>query len=131
SYDRTNFHPLGLRLFQTRIAAVEPRLRTIVEESPRPRTHMTPPVDGPVEEKERQLYSQAEEETNPYRWEFDLCNVTLGNFHYRKMSLVRDYSLLLDKSEEHSAFDAIFSLEPREAQTEPPKPLPIEESYPI
>src|SRR5207253_2481461 len=109
-------------------------------ETPRPRTHMTPveeasspPTPLPEGEgsKERQLYSQVEEETNPFRWEFDLCNVTLGNFHYRKMSLVRDYSVLLDKNEEHGAFDTIFSLEPRETPTEPPKPLPIEESYPI
>jgi superfamily I DNA and/or RNA helicase len=131
SYDRDNYHPLGLRLFQTRIAPAAPRLRTLVEEKPRPRTHMMPVEEAPVEEKERQLYSQVEEETNPYRWEFDLCNVTLGNFHYRKMSLVRDYSVLLDKNEEHSAFDTIFSLEPREAPTAPPQPLPIEESYPI
>ncbi len=130
SYERDNYHPLGLRWFQTRIAPAEPRLRTLVE-SPRPRTHMTPVVDELGEEKEQQLYSQAGEETNPYRWEFDLCNVTLGNFHYRKMSLVRDYSVLLDENKEHQPFDTIFSLEPREAPTDPPKPLPIEDSYPI
>ena len=131
SYARDNYHPLGLRLFQTRIAPAEPRLRSVIEESPRPRTQMAPVDETPIAEKERQLYSQVEEETNPYRWEFDLCNVTLGNFHYRKMSLVRDYTVLLDKSEEHPAFDAIFSLEPRDARAEPVKPLPIEESYPI
>jgi superfamily I DNA and/or RNA helicase len=138
SYARDNYHPLGLRLFQTRIAPAEPRLRTMVEETPRPRTHMMPaqeslPDQLPAGEasKERQLFSQVEEETNPYRWEFDLCNLTLGNFHYRKMSLVRDYSVLLDKNEVHEAFDTIFSLEPREVAAEPPQPLPIEESYPI
>jgi superfamily I DNA and/or RNA helicase len=131
SYDRGNYHPLGLRLFQTRIAAAEPRLRTIVEESPRPRTHIVPAVESPIDEKERQLYGHVDEETNPYRWEFDLCNVTLGNFHYRKMSLVRDYTTLLDKNEEHAAFDAIFSLEPRDVLCESPRPLPVEESYPI
>ena len=35
-------------------------------------------------------------EQNPYVWNFDLCSVTLGNFKYRKMSLVRDYETLLD-----------------------------------
>ena len=101
---------------------------TPVEEQPSP----TPSESLPEgQEKERQLYSQVEEETNPFRWEFDLCNVTLGNFHYRKMSLVRDYTELLDKNDPHSAFDTIFSLEPREAPAEPPKPLPIEECYPI
>jgi superfamily I DNA and/or RNA helicase len=131
SYDRDNYHPLGLRLFQTRILPVDHRFRNVVEETPRPRTFMAPPVDAPVAEAERQLYSHVEEETNPFRWEFDLCNVTLGNFHYRKMSLVRDYSVLLDHGEEHAGFDRIFSLQPRPAPTAPPGPLPPEESYPI
>jgi DNA polymerase III delta prime subunit len=131
SYDRDNYHPLGLRLFQTRIAPAEPRLRTMVEESPRPRTHMMPVEEKPLDTKERQLYTQAEEETNPFQWEFDICNVTLGNFHYRKMSLVRDYSVLLDENKEHQPFDTIFSLEPRELPGEPVQLLPLEDSYPI
>src|SRR5262249_3548181 len=75
SYARENYHPLGLRLFQPRIAPAEPRLRTLVEETPRPRTHMTWVEPPAAEERQRQLYSQAEPETNPYHWEFDLCNV--------------------------------------------------------
>jgi len=130
SYDRTNYHPLGLRLFQTRVAPVVPRLRTIVEESPRPRMHMSPAAED-TSTKERQLYTQVEDETNPYRWEFDLCNVTLGNFHYRKMSLVRDYAVLLDRSGEHPAFDAIFSLEPREVAGEALPLPPLAERFPI
>jgi len=131
SYDRTNYHPLGLRLFQTRVAPVEPRLRTIIEETPRPRPHMTPPADPPAAEAERRLYSQVEAETNPYRWEFDLCNVTLGNFHYRKMSLVRDYAVLLDRPDELPAFDAIFSPDPRAAAGPDPDPLPLADRYPV
>jgi hypothetical protein len=131
SYSRENYHPLGLRLFQTRIAPAEPRLRTIAEDTPRPRTHMAPVEAPPADEKQRQLYSQAEPETNPYQWEFDLCNVTLANLHYRKMSLVRDYSLLQEENRAHAGFDRIFSLEPRETPAEPPPPLPIEDSYPI
>src|SRR5207244_7461433 len=56
---------------------------------------------------------------------------TLGNFHYRKMSLVRDYSVLLEQSDDHAAFEAIFSSEPRDLPNEPPRPLPLEDSYPI
>ena len=48
SYQRDNYHPLGLRLFQTRIAA-EPRLRMMAEETPRPRTQMMP--DSPQQVK--------------------------------------------------------------------------------
>ena len=131
SYDRDNYHPLGLRLFQARIMPTEPRLRNLVEETPRPRTRMSPAVELAADEKERQLYSQMQDETNPFQWEFDLCNVTLGNFRYRKMSLVRDYSVLLDHGENHAAFDAIFSAQPREPSSFPSGPLPPEESYPI
>jgi predicted DNA-binding WGR domain protein len=130
SYDRDNFHPLGLRLFQTRIRPPENRLRPILADTPRPRTFMLP-ATPPATDKERMLYSVSEEETNPYQWEFDLCNVTLGNFRYRKMSLVRDYEALLQKGTAHPAFEAIFSLEPRPVQAVQPEPPPLDEHYPI
>ena len=53
---------------------------------------------------------------SPYHWQFDLCRVTLGNFRYRKMSLVRDYEILLESDEDHAPFDATFSLVPRSAE---------------
>ena len=40
SYDQDNFHPLGLRLFQTRIRPSSTNLRTIVAEKPAPRRYM-------------------------------------------------------------------------------------------
>lgn len=129
SYDRDNYHPLGLRLFQTRVAPPRPSLSDLVEETPRPRTHMV--AAEPDETKERRLVTQTADETNRYNWEFDLCNVTLGNFHYRKMSLVRDYTTLLDRTDEHAGFDSIFSLQPRDALAQAAKPLPIDDSYPI
>ena len=61
---------------------------------------MAAPVAAePDETKERRFVTQTAEETNSYHWEFDLCSVTLGNFHYRKMSLVRDYTTLLDRTD--------------------------------
>jgi hypothetical protein len=131
SYDRDNYHPLGLRLFQTRILSPEPRLRTLVAESPRPRSFMTASETALSVEKERRLFAPAEDETNPYRWTFDLCSVTLGNFHYRKMSLVRDYDMLLARQEAHEGFDAVFSLQPRASLADSAAPLPLEESFPI
>ena len=54
---------------------------------------------------------QSETESNPYVWDFDLCNVTLGNFNYRKMTLVRDYNAAPRCGRaRHPAFDAMFSL---------------------
>jgi predicted DNA-binding WGR domain protein len=131
SYDADNFHPLGLRLFQTRIRPPETQLRTIVAEKPRPRRFMLPSVEAPAAEKERLLYSLAEEETNPYHWEFDLCNVTLGNFRYRKMSLVRDYTALQENGSWPAGLDALFTLEPRPPQPARAQPPDLEDSHPI
>ncbi|HEV3120168.1 MAG TPA: AAA domain-containing protein, partial [Gemmataceae bacterium] len=131
SYDRDNFHPLGLRLFQTRIRPADTHLRAIVTESPRPRSFMTPSTESPAADKETLLYSLAEEESNPYRWEFDLCNITLGNFRYRKMSLVRDYAALLENGAWPPGLESLFSLEPRPAQQVRAEPPPLDDANPI
>ena len=144
SYSRENYHPLGLRLFETHVRAPEIALRNIIEDTPRPRTSMAADASVPgteepqaalepaaESEKERLLYAVAEEETNPYQWEFDLCSVTLGNFHYRKMSLVRNYEVLLANERAHRAFDAIFSQDPRPAQPPEVKPLALDDAYAI
>jgi predicted DNA-binding WGR domain protein/DNA polymerase III delta prime subunit len=68
-------------------------------------------------------------EENPYVWNFDLCSVTLGNFRYRKMSLVRDYETLLADPPKNPAFDATFSLAPRAAERRLPPAVPLEDRY--
>jgi predicted DNA-binding WGR domain protein len=55
----------------------------------------------------------AESESNPYNWDFDVCHMVLGNFHYKKMSLVRDYNLVIDQQLQHHVFDAFFDDQPR------------------
>ena len=62
-------------------------------------------------------------------WNFDLCSVTLGNFKYRKMSLVRDYETLLADSPVNAAFEATFSLEPRPAERQLPPAVPLEDRF--
>lgn len=131
SYDAANFHPLGLRLFQARIRPPETRLHTLIEDTPRPRTFMYPPIEQPAAEKEKLLYSKVEEEANPFRWELDLCSVTLGNFRYQRMSLVRDYSALLQDHTVHPPFEAIVSVEPRAAPPLQPAAPSLDESYAI
>ncbi|HWI57448.1 MAG TPA: AAA domain-containing protein, partial [Bacillota bacterium] len=66
---------------------------------------------------------------NPYAWEFDLCAMTLGNFNYRKMTLVRDYANLIETDLVSEAFDQIFSLEPKPPETGPAPALPLKEQY--
>jgi hypothetical protein len=131
SYDPDNFHPLGLRLFQTRIRPAATNLHAIVAEKPLPRQFMVPSAEAPAVEKERLLYAQAEEPGNPFHWEFDLCSITLGNFRYRKMSLVRDYAALSETGKWPASLEALFSLEPRPAQAARAEPPPLEDSHPI
>ncbi len=100
SYDPANYHPLGIKLFSAKVRPPSTNLRAIIEEKPRPRTFAVPrSPTQPVAEKERSFFQPARGwgEGNPYAWSFDLCSVTLGNFKYRKMSLVRDYETLLEE----------------------------------
>ncbi|MDP7014885.1 MAG: DUF4011 domain-containing protein, partial [Pirellulaceae bacterium] len=116
SYDPANYHPMGLTLFSTKIRQPETQLRAILEKRPRPKSYMSNPADGPADavESEKTFFTlKRAADDNPYNWEFDLCSVTLGNFKYRKMSLVRDYAAMVDREIENQAFDDIFSLTPR------------------
>ncbi|WP_164103206.1 AAA domain-containing protein [Candidatus Laterigemmans baculatus] len=114
SYDPANYHPLGIKLFSSLIRPPATHLREIVEQAPRPRQYVAPEPEAPTVEKEKQFYAlQSAAEANPYEWTFDLCSVTLANFRYRRMSLVRDYEALLASDEPNPAFDAVFSLSPR------------------
>jgi len=132
SYDPATYHPLGIKLFSAKIRPPRTHLREIIEEKPRPRTFAAPPPEPPVAEKERSFYSLQEGgEANPYVWGFDLCSVTLGNFKYRKMSLVRDYEALLDQQPPNPAFEATFSLVPRPVDGELPTTPTLEERYDV
>ncbi len=130
SYDQANYHPLGITLFSAKIRAPATHLRSLIEEKPRPRSFAAGEPEPPVVEKERLLFHLQEGgEENPYAWNFDLCSVTLGNFRYRKVSLVRDYETLLADPRANPAFEATFSLIPRPAERPLPPALPLEERF--
>src|SRR5262249_16815664 len=106
--------------------------RTILEEQPRPRSFISPPADSPVVEKERSLYALTEDDgANPYHWEFDLCNVTLGSFRYRNLSLVRDYPPLLQQKPANPPREAIFSRHPRPVEPAEAKPVVLAERFDV
>ena len=108
SYDKNDFRPLGLQLFQKKILPAPLPLRELVGAPPLPR-QLNMVADG-----ERKTFSLVEDSLgNPYSWEFDLCSMTLANFNYRKMTLVRDYSQLITSDLPNAAFDRVFSLEPK------------------
>jgi predicted DNA-binding WGR domain protein len=134
SYDAGNFHPLGLAIFRAKVRPGPTRLREIVQDKPAPRSYMTAPspADSPVSAKEKQFYSLREEaDDNPYNWDFDLCRLTLGNFKYRKMTLVRDYTELRQDGIKTPAFDAVFSLAARPVAWEAPPSPPLEGRFHI
>jgi len=127
SYKRENLKPLGLQTFLQKIKpASSPFEGVLGDAAPRSLPQFIvandsrPVTNGKVLEKERLTYSvKGPEDENPYTWIFDLCNLTLGNFNYRKMSLVTDYNRLIDLDLPNSAFDRIFSLEPRPVSSTP------------
>ena len=118
SYDRENLHPLGLQLFLDKVRPTPMPMRDVAGAAPQPRLpHIvdpSPPNEpDKVLETERQMFSLREgANQNPYSWDFDLCTLTLGNFNYRKMTLVRDFSNLIETDLGSGAFDTIFLIEP-------------------
>jgi predicted DNA-binding WGR domain protein len=117
SYDRENFRPLGLQLFLEKIRPTPLPLRQVAGAAPEARLpHIVESAqsDPGVIETERQMFSLRDgQNQNPYSWDFDLCTMTLGNFNYRKMTLVRDYSRLIETDLASTAFDQVFSLTPK------------------
>lgn len=139
SYGKRNFSPLGLQLF---LAKVAPERLNLAEHMKGARVVQAPDATETrevsagqgdpsaaqrgagarvgsvkVEESEREVYQITEQAKGPYDWAVDLTHLTLGNFNYRKMSLVRDYDRMLTADEvdgeSHPAFDALFSLNAR------------------
>ena len=139
SYDREHYRPRGLRLFLEKIRPKKFPLADLAGAPPSPRMPgwVSEPEPGalgssPVMESNRELYSLRDGDTgNPYHWAFDLCSLTLGNFHYRKMTLVRDYTKLADDGAISPAFDSVFSLEPKHADDSAAAPLPLREQFPV
>ncbi|HWX20733.1 MAG TPA: AAA domain-containing protein [Candidatus Binatia bacterium] len=134
SYDRENFHPLGLQLFLQKVRPTPMPLREVMGGAPQSRVpHMVEPEapaePGKVLETERRMFSLREgDNQNPYSWDFDLCSLTLGNFNYRKMTLVSDYAKLIETDLASGAFDTVFSLSPKPPEELPP-PLALAEQH--
>ena len=135
SYDRENFRPLGLQLFLEKVRPTPMPLRDVMGAAPQVRLpHIvdpSAPADaGKVLETERQMFSLREGgNQNPYSWDFDLCSLTLGNFNYRKMTLVRDYAKLIETDMASGAFDTVFSLSPKPPEEAQPPPLELGDQH--
>ncbi len=140
SYDRGDFRPLGIQLFRKTVRPTPLPLRGAVDAQPDANEHhAVDPAPGArpaagadaVVETERATYALREDDNkNPYSWDFDLCSLTLGNFNYRKMTLVRDYTRLIETDLASRAFDSVFSLSPRPPAVEPP-PVALADQHPV
>ena len=140
SYDPANYHPLGVRIFEHHIRPAETDLDALTRSRVPPRRQQM--VDtGDSESKNpsesastttKTFYRWKEGGTgNPYRWQIDLCNITLASFRYRKMSLVRDYDAMIRDSIENPAFKALFSETPSHPPKQEPKDNPIEHRFDV
>ncbi|RZK67473.1 MAG: DUF4011 domain-containing protein, partial [Pedobacter sp.] len=116
SYQHEHYKPLGLEIFKQRVEPRHSYLEFLVNDDIQLNTqHLTGSNTN-----ERELFEMAESDNNPYSWDFDLCNMVLGNFNYKKMSLVRDYNQVVDNNVPNKVFDALFSNEPKQIQPHHP-----------
>jgi predicted DNA-binding WGR domain protein/DNA polymerase III delta prime subunit len=110
SYQPEHYKPLGLEIFKQRIEPRATFLEFLVNEDIKIASQQL--TGNNV--KERELFEMAESESNPYSWDFDICNIVLGNFNYKKMSLVRDYNHVIDNKVQHQVFEELFSNQPKQ-----------------
>ena len=110
SYRRRDYRPLGIQIYRDSIAVRQVPLAITFGAVPEVRA----PAMAPAIVNEAQTYAVDDQGTgNPYAWDIDLCAVTIANFNYRTMSLVRDYRELLETGLVADSFDRIFSFEPK------------------
>lgn len=132
-YERDNFRPLGLQLFLQKIRPSPAPRRDAAGDPPPPGVMpepVAPPGASEILETERPTFTLRQGEgRHPYAWDFDLCSLTLGNFNYRKMTLVRDYTNLLETDLDSASFDLVFSLAPRMPEHALVPPLPLSEQH--
>lgn len=138
-YNSSNFQPLGLQLFLRHVKPLHWPLQAMVDAAPAPRTPLMnepdPTAEKVIDKTFYTLDSGNSNATNPYTWDFDLCHCTLGNFNYRKMSLVRDYTCLIEQEHaESEPFTKLFSLIPRPhdpADNAMTTPLPVVDDFSV
>ncbi len=125
SYAADDYRPLGLALFEAYVRP-SPLPQRIAVGAPLP-----PRAERMLGEGDAQAtaYALAGGAGNRFDWEIDLTQVTLANFNYKKMSLVRDYNQLIQEGPAAPSFDRVFSIEPRDLDVAPPPPLAHDEQW--
>jgi len=118
SYRRSDYQPLGLQIFRTQLCHTDLPLGGYLGEPVRPAHAL-----------DTDLYTlDTGTDGSPYSWDVDLCAVTLANFNYRTLGLVRDYDELLAGDRSCASFDQLFSDQPRPL-SRPVEDLPIADRH--
>lgn len=132
SYDHPGFNPLGLQLFREFVSpARAPNQAVLGRPLPRMFNSQNNMVESAVTEKEATTFTHKQGTDGRFNWGFDLCSVTLANFNYRKMSLVRDYDAMLDGDlPPNETFDLLFEEKSYESSSLPAVPK-AENRYPV
>jgi predicted DNA-binding WGR domain protein/very-short-patch-repair endonuclease len=107
SYSEDNYRPLGLELFRQKVEPKQSALEFLLTDRDYPASNNF------AEPAVKSTFELTDGESNPYSWDFDICNIVLGNFNYKKMSLVSDYNKVAEFGIEHAVFNELFSNEPR------------------
>jgi hypothetical protein len=123
SYAQDDYRPLGRALYERWVRPSPLPQRFEAGAAPAPRQPQM------LDSAERQGYLLEEAEGHRYAWDLDLTQVTLANFNYKKMSLVRDYTQLLETPAENPAFDRVFSIEPRALDASSPAALALHDQW--
>ncbi len=125
NYSRDDYRPLGLALFEKFVKPDALPQRIATGGGYRSKRELM------VAETEAMAYGNASGEGHKFSWAIDLTGVTLANFNYKKMSLVRDYNALIETPETQPAFDQVFSIEPRPFVEDAPPPIPADEQWSV
>jgi predicted DNA-binding WGR domain protein len=110
SYQQQQYKPLGLEIFRQRVEPKRGFLESLGQEDAR---IVPSQLTESIADKRRPSFELSESEGNPYSWDFDMCNIVLGNFNYKKMSLVRDYNFVIDNQVPNEVFEQLFSSKPK------------------
>lgn len=131
SYDHPGFNPLGLQLFKEYVTPAQAPSEAVTGRALPRMFNVDHMVEPAVTEREATTFSAEQNTDGRFNWSFDLCSVTLANFNYRKMSLVRDYdALLAGDLPPNEAFDLLFNERSYESGRIPSLPKP-EHRYPV
>ncbi len=130
SYSAGRYEPLGVQIFARDVRPANAPNRDLLEMDPHQRIieQMMPPAEAADVEREFYMIDAGEEKGSTH-WEIDLCSVSLANFSYRKMTLVRDYAELAANSDSQQLnFEQLFTEEVRPKLSPPPLP-PLAQRY--